>query len=53
MAAQRCELNHDFVRQEITHIQDVIDKKTRQDLTVMVGGEHGILSAIENLSSQS
>ena len=37
MAAQRCELNYDFVRQEITHIQNVIDKKTRQDLTAMIG----------------
>jgi hypothetical protein len=37
MAARRCELNYDFVRQEITHIQNVIDKKTRQDLTATVG----------------
>jgi hypothetical protein len=42
-----CELNHDVVRQKITHIQNAIDKNVREDLTVMVSGEHGILSAIE------
>ena len=48
---QRRELNYDVVRQEITNIQNAIKKKTRQHLTVIVGGAHGILSAIESLDA--
>ena len=46
------ELNYDVVRQETTHTDYFIDKKTREDLIAMVGGTHGILSAVPSLAGR-